>query len=408
MGNMVSGFRKIPCVIQRGGTSKGVFLHERDLPKDPELRKKVILAIFGSPDKRQIDGLGGADPLTSKVAIVGLSERSDADVDYTFGAVDINEPIVDFKGNCGNISSGVGPFAIDEKLVKAKGSTTIVRIYNTNTQKILKAHVPTYKGKTRYLGDYAIDGVPGTGGKILLDYSATGGAITGKVLPTGNPTDVVSVPSVGEIEVSIVDVANPGCFIRPEALGLTGTEGPLDKKVIDQLNKIELIRGTAAKIVGLASDAKKARTETPSVPFLAIVTEPKDYNSFTDNSMIRADGIDFVLRVFYMQEMHKTTGGSVTVCAGVAAMIEGTLVNRACSPRASQKKMVCFGHPSGTISIEVDVTKTAGGSRIEKAAFGRTSRRIMEGFAYVPERLFGGEQGELINTCCGGGEKDQT
>jgi len=153
-------FRKIPCVIQRGGTSKGIYIHEKDLPEDPEIRKRVILSIFGSPDRRQIDGLGGADPLTSKLAIIGPSQRKDADVDYTFGAVDLFEPIVDYRGNCGNISSGVGPFAIDEGLVQAKTSQTMVRIFNTNTKKILKAYVPTKNGKTKYLGDFAIDGVP--------------------------------------------------------------------------------------------------------------------------------------------------------------------------------------------------------------------------------------------------------
>jgi 2-methylaconitate cis-trans-isomerase PrpF len=199
----MKGFRKIPCVIQRGGTSKGVYLHEKDLPKDPNLRNKVILAIFGSPDIRQIDGLGGADPLTSKCAIIGPPERPDADINYTMAQVDITQPILDFKGNCGNISSGVGPFAIDEGLVSVKEPETVVRIYNTNTQKILKAFVQTSQGKSKYTGDYAIDGVPGTGSKILLDYSETEGAATGKLLPTGNPTDVISIPSIGKIEISI-------------------------------------------------------------------------------------------------------------------------------------------------------------------------------------------------------------
>ena len=214
-------FRKIPCVIQRGGTSKGIYFHESDLPEDPELRDKVILSIFGSPDKRQIDGLGGADPLTSKVAIISKSEREDADVNYTFGAVDLYEPIVDYRGNCGNLSSGVGPFAIDEGLIKVEHPETIVRIYNTNTQKILIAHVLTLEGKAKCLGDFAIDGVPGTGAKILLDYAGTAGAITGKLLPTGNCIDTVTIPEIGEVEMTIVDAANPVCFIKSEVFGLS-------------------------------------------------------------------------------------------------------------------------------------------------------------------------------------------
>lgn len=381
-------FRKIPVIIQRGGTSKGIYIHEKDLPKDTKLRDKVILAIFGSPDRRQIDGLGGADPLTSKVAIISRSERNDVDVNYTFGAVDINEPIVDYKANCGNISSGVGPFAIDEGLVKAKGSETIVRIYNTNTKKSFKAYVPTYREKTKYLGDYAIDGVPGTGAKILLDYSETAGAITGKLLPTGNPTDAVSIPSIGTIEMSIVDAGNPLCFIKSEVLNFSGIEGPLDQKVIDSLGKIELIRGTAAKMIGLVDDSTQARIKTPAIPMLVFVSKPAPYTSFTDGHRIESGEIDFVARLFYMQEMHKTYAGTGTVCTGAAAMIEGTLVNQVTSPKAKETGMVRIGHPDGVIPIDVEVEKTAEGFQLKKAAFGRTSRRIMEGFVYVPESLF--------------------
>jgi 2-methylaconitate cis-trans-isomerase PrpF len=384
-------FRKVPCVIQRGGTSKGIYIHEKDLPIDPEARKKVILAIFGSPDRRQIDGLGGADPLTSKVAIIAPSQRPDADVDYTFGAVDLTEPIIDFRGNCGNISSGVGPFAIDEGLVEAKSAETMVRIFNTNTKKLLKAYVPTINDKTRYCGDYVIDGVPGTAAKILLDYSATAGAITGKLLPTGNAVDIVSIPGIGRVELSIVDAANPVCFIKPSVLNLSGIEGPLDPKILDALPAIELIRGTAAKMIGLVNDVAKSRLASPAIPLLAIVSKPESYTSFTDGRKIEAESIDFVSRVFYMQEMHKTYSATATVCTGAAAMIEGTLVNQVCDARAFEKKTVRFGHPSGSIPIEVEVEKRDGAFRLKKAAMGRTSRRIMEGFAYVQAILFEGE-----------------
>jgi 2-methylaconitate cis-trans-isomerase PrpF len=384
----MSEFRRIPCVIQRGGTSKGIYLHAKDLPEDPELRDRVILAIFGSPDKRQIDGLGGADPLTSKVAILASSEREDADVDYTMGQVSIDEAFVAYRGNCGNISSGVGPFAIDEGLVQATDSETVVRIFNTNTQKILVASVPTDQGKTKYLGDYVIDGVPGTGAKILLDYSATQGAVTGKILPTGNPADWISIPSVGEIEISIVDAANPMCFIQPEILGLSGIEGPLDQNVINSLETIELIRATAAELIGLVDDPAKARSESPALPMIAIVSEPRNYLSFADGAEVKADNIDLVSRCFFMQQMHKTYPGTGTVCTGVAAMMKGTLVNRMCSAKVFENKAVRIGHPSGTISVEVEVEERNGEFQLKKAAFGRTSKRIMEGFVYVPESIF--------------------
>jgi 2-methylaconitate cis-trans-isomerase PrpF len=384
----MSDYRKIPCVIQRGGTSKGVYLHSKDLPADPDRRTAIILSIFGSPDIRQIDGLGGADPLTSKCAIIGPSQRPDADVDYTMAQVGITDALIDFGGNCGNISAGVGPFAIDEGLVEVREPETIVRIYNTNTRKILKAYVKTEKGKSKYPGDYTIDGVPGTGSKILLDYSATGGTLNGKILPTGNPVDVIAVEGIGKVETSVVDAGNPTCFLRAEALDFAGTEGPHDDKVAKALDKIELIRGSVSKLLGLATDAARARIEAPTRPMIAFVAPPTSYTSFTDGTRIDKDEVDFVSRLFFMQTMHKTYPGTGTVCTGAAALIEGTIVNSVCSPGARKTKMVRIGHPSGTISIEVDVAAGASGPELKLAAFGRTSRRIMEGSVYVPESLF--------------------
>jgi methylitaconate Delta-isomerase len=386
----MSDFRKIPCVIQRGGTSKGVYLLAKDVPSDPDLRTKLILAIFGSPDIRQIDGLGGADPLTSKCAVIGPSDRPDADVDYTMAQVGITDALIDYGGNCGNISSGVGPFAIDQGLVEVKEPETVVRIFNTNTRKILKAYVKTEGGKAKYTGDYAIDGVPGTGSKILLDYSATGGTVNGKILPTGNPVDRVAVEGLGEMDISIVDAGNPTCYLRPEVLGFSGTEGPHDEKVLKALDKIELIRGTVSKIIGLATDAKKARIESATRPMIAFVSPATAYTSFTDGARVEKDDIDFVSRLFFMQTMHKTYPGTGTVCTGAAALIDGTIVNQVCAPSALKNKIVRIGHPSGTIEIEVDVENTPAGPDLRLAAFGRTSRRIMEGFVYVPERLFHG------------------
>ena len=384
----MSEYRKIPCVIQRAGTSKGVYFHMKNMPSDIEQRNKVIFAVFGSPDIRQIDGLGGADPLTSKCAMIEPSQRADADVDYTMAQVGITDALIDYGGNCGNISSGVGPFAIDEGLVEVQEPQTVVRIYNTNTKRILKAYVATENGKSKYSGDYAIDGVPGTGSKILLDYSATGGTLNGKLLPTGNPIDTISVPGIGEIEISVVDAGNPTLFLNPEVLGFTGTEGPTDSQVLNSLDKIELIRGTVSKLLGLATDATKARIESPTRPMIAFVSEAANYTSFTDSNLVKKDEIDFVSRLFFMQSMHKTYPGTGTVCTGVAALIDGTIVQKVCGPGAKKTKTVRIGHPSGIISIEVDVDNRRSGPQLKMAAFGRTSRRIMEGFVYVPEKLF--------------------
>ena len=187
------------CVIIRGGTSKGIYFHGNELPQDPTLRDKIILDVFGSPDIREIDGLGGADVLTSKVCIIGPSKREDADVDYTFGQVIIDKPIVDRSTNCGNLSAGVGPFAIDEGLVKAVEPITRVRIFNTNTKKVLVADVPVKDGKAVVEGDYHIDGVPGTGAKIALDFAGTGGTIRGTLLPTGKAKEKLHVDDIGDI-----------------------------------------------------------------------------------------------------------------------------------------------------------------------------------------------------------------
>ena len=189
--------KRIRCVVMRGGTSRALFVMRGELPAQPELRDRVILRMYGSPDVRQIDGMGGADPLTSKLAIIGPPTHKDADVDYTFAQASIDEPFVDHSGNCGNISSAVGPFAIDEGLVDPAEPTTTVRIHQTNTNCILVAEVPVVNGKAAVEGSYHIDGVPGTGARIELDFSDTAGAVTGHILPTGNPLDRLDVEGVG-------------------------------------------------------------------------------------------------------------------------------------------------------------------------------------------------------------------
>ena len=209
---------KIKTVFMRGGTSRALFFRKEDLPSDPDVRARVVLAAYGSPDPygRQINGIGGATSTTSKVAIIGPATQPGVDVNYTFGQVDITRPLIDGRGNCGNISSAVGPYAIDEGLVKATDPVTHVRFLNTNTNKVIVAHVPTRHGKFDEEGDFAIDGIPGTGSKIVLEYLDPGGAVTGKLLPTGNVRDILDVPGVGQIEVSIVDAANPCVFWRFE------------------------------------------------------------------------------------------------------------------------------------------------------------------------------------------------
>lgn len=375
---------RIPCVIMRGGTSKGIYFLGNHLPPDPQKRDLAILSVFGSPDARQIDGLGGADPLTSKAAIINPSSRPDADVEYTFGQVDIKSSFIDYSSNCGNISSGVGPFAISQGLVKAESPITVVRIYNTNTNKIFEAEVPVKDGIPLCEGNYQIDGVPGTGAKISLNLAGTVGSKTGRLLPTGNPSDILHIKGIGALEVSMVDAASPMVFVRAHDIGLKGTESPADIDCIpDMLQLLEEIRTEAAVVMGISPDKITARQKIRAVPMIAFVAPPMDYRSHLTGLPIPADSIDFVSRDMFMQIMHKTYSGTATVCTGCAAVTPGTLVHEAMGTSRTSGP-IRIGHPGGV--IEADMIRDDNGT-ITRAAIGRTARRIMEGYVYIPYRI---------------------
>lgn len=378
--------QKTKVVIMRAGTSKGIFIKEEDLPKDQGERDNLILKIFGSPDIRQIDGLGGADPLTSKLAVIGPSTIEDADVDYTFGQVSYVSAKIDYSGNCGNISSGVAPFAVDEGMVEIKEPYTTVRIHNTNTGKILVEKVGVIDGKAKVLGDYSIAGVPGTGAEIAIDFSGTAGAKTGKLLPTGNTIDKINVTGIGEIEASLVDAANPVVFVRAKDLGLTGIEIPrqIDENK-EMLDILEEIRGKAAQMMGIVDDWKDAVTVAPAFPMIAFVSPAQKYNDFTTGREIKEEDVDFVSRLMFMQVIHKTYAGTATICTGSAARVEGTIVNEAMKAKNRGKDSVLkIGHPAGAINIDVEANFVDGKWNLEKAAISRTARRIMEGYCYTP------------------------
>ncbi|MCR1899436.1 3-methylitaconate isomerase [Irregularibacter muris] len=374
---------KTPVVIMRAGTSKGIFIKEENLPKNQEERNQLILKIFGSPDIRQIDGLGGADPLTSKLAIIGPSTREDADVDYTFGQVSYVASKIDYSGNCGNISSGVAPFAVDEGLVKVEEPYTTVRVHNTNTGKILVEKVQVMGGKTQVTGDYAIAGVPGTGAEISIDFSDTAGAATGKLLPTGNVVDKIEVEGYGEIEASLVDAANPVVFVRAKDLKLTGIETPsqIDENK-ELLKTLEEIRGKGAQMMGLVDNWEEAVKVAPAFPMIAFVSPAQDYKDFTTGKDIKTEDVDFVSRLMFMQVVHKTYAGTATICTGAAARIKGTIVNEAMEDKG-QESVLRIGHPAGVITIDVAAHEKDGQWALEKAAISRTARRIMDGNCYT-------------------------
>lgn len=375
--------KAIRLSIVRGGTSKALFIMENQLPRDPVLREKTILALYGSPDLRQIDGLGGGDLLTSKLAIIGPPSRPDADVDYTFGQVSMDEAFVEFNSNCGNISSGVAPFAIHTGLVRAVEPITTVRIHLVNLHKIMVAQVPVADGEPAIDGDFAIDGVPGTGAKIALDWSSVVGGTTGKLLPTGNPMDTVELD--GKVyHISVVDAGTISVFVHASELGMTGTETPQQIEADEELcTLLESVRGKACELIGLVDDYREAVRKTPYLPFICPVTEAVDYTCF-NGTCVKKDSIDFAARLFNMGHLvNKTYAGSGTVCTGVAARIRGSVVYNLLREDARERETLCFGHSSGRIPVEVALREDAGAWTVEKVNIFRTARVLMDGIAYV-------------------------
>src|SRR5215469_238739 len=289
--------RPIPAVFMRGGTSKAIMFHARDLPQDQKAWDHIFTTAMGSPDPygRQLDGMGGGVSSLSKVCVLAPSARDDADIDYTFAQVQIRESRVDYKSNCGNMSSAVGPFAIDEGLVPAKGDRATVRIFNTNTKKIIRASFPLDGECTRYDGDLVIPGVSGSGAAVRLDFVEPGGAVTGKLLPSGKTLDRLEVPGFGPIEASLVDAANPAVFVRAADVGLTGTELPDQLEANPKILKLlDDIRVQGSVRMGIAPDAEAARKI--AVPFMAFVSPAKDAPTLSGET-VRAADIDLAVRV---------------------------------------------------------------------------------------------------------------
>lgn len=383
--------KKIPCVYMRGGTSKACFFHDKDLPQDIEQRDKIILSAFGSPDLRQIDGMGGANTSTSKVAIIKKSERPDADVDYDFGQVSIDMAIIGKTMNCGNISSAVGPFAIDEGLVEAIEPITTVRIFNTNTQKIIVSRVPVKNGRAMTEGEFEIDGVPGTGAKVQIEFQNPQGAVSGVALPTGNAKDTIEIE--GKVyQYSFVDAANPVVFVKAEEFGLTGTEMPWEFHALPNTDEIcrilEIIRGTCAIKIGLAKDLEDAAINSQTLPKIAYCTAPKDYIAGSGR-LIKKESVDYVGRLFSLgMKMIQAYMGTGGICTVVAANIPGTIVNEITCPGEPNQKMstVKIGHPFGIMEVDADIEDLSDGThRVTCGMIGRTARRIMDGYVYVRE-----------------------
>ena len=373
---------KLPVTILRGGTSKGVYILETDLPDDKAAWEPILLRLMGSPDRKQIDGLGGSQSVTSKVAIIRKSTRPDADVDYTFAQVSVDKPLVSYKGNCGNISSGVGPFAIEKGLVEPKEGLTSVRIYNTNTDKIIEADVVTRDGCVEYDGDFAIAGVPGTASPVKLKFVDPAGTLGHGLLPTGNAVDVLEVPGYGPVEVSIVDAANPLVFARAKDLGLTGKELPDELNAdAEKLDLLEKVRGLAAVKLGLCKDYTRSAWETPGIPKMTFVAEADDYVT-PDGKEIKKEQIDLLSHMMSMQKTHPSYAMTGAMCTAAAAVVPGSIVQQVL-PEDVDTQFIRIGHPAGVLECGVDYQENGAIPVIDDTFGFRTANLLMEGVAVI-------------------------
>ena len=357
----------IPCVIMRGGTSRGPYFRLSDLPEDRETLARVLLAVMGSPDNRQIDGIGGAQWLTSKVAMVGTSSRTDADIDYLFGQVLIDRGYVDFAPNCGNMTSGVGPFAIEAGLIAAGDPETVVRIHNVNTGALIEATVQTPGGSVNYDGETSIDGAPGSASPVMLYFSRMVGSITGDLLPTGQVAEVID-----SIDVSCVDVAVPMIVIRAADLGKTGYESKAELDAdTDLLARIEAIRVQASERMGMGDPTGRV------VPKLCLISAP------------RAGGT-VNARYFVPHECHATFPLVGGMCLAAASIISGTVVEGIGRADASPKQTISIENPVGRLDTVIEFDGNRAAPEISRVGFVRTARRIMAGQVYIPSSVWTG------------------
>ncbi len=360
----------IPCVFMRGGTSRGPYFKLEDLPTDPAMRDKVLLRVMGSPDKRQIDGIGGATTVTSKVAIVSPSDHPDADIDYLFAQVDIDSPSVDWSPTCGNMLSGIAPFAIEEGMFPASDGETTLMIRNVNTNSLIKATVQTPNGQLTYEGDCAIDGVPATGAPIPLQFFNITGSKTGKLLPTGNVRDTID-----GVDVTCIDVAMPMVIAEASMLGKSGYESPSDLMADDAfMSCIEDIRQKAALKMGFGDVRGKV------VPKFAIV------------SPSHADG-HFSSRYFTAAgKCHPAYAVSGSICAAACSALAGSTVAAVTREDDRYPDLVRIEHPSGSIDVALDVVREDNRFEVISGGSLRTARRLFAGQVYVPAGVWDGNR----------------
>ncbi|WAF87645.1 2-methylaconitate cis-trans isomerase PrpF [Metapseudomonas otitidis] len=388
---------KIPATYIRGGTSKGVFFRLQDLPEacqvPGEARDRLFMRVIGSPDPyaAHIDGMGGATSSTSKCVILSKSSQPGHDVDYLYGQVSIDKAFVDWSGNCGNLSTAAGAFAIhaglvDPSRIPANG-TCVVRIWQANIQKTIIAHVPVTDGQVQETGDFELDGVTFPAAEIVLEFldPSDDGEEGGSMFPTGNLVDELDVPGVGTFKATLITAGIPTVFVNAEDIGYTGTE--LREAINgdpEALARFEKIRVAGALRMGLIKSPEEAltRQHTPKVAFVA---PPRDYQA-SSGKTVRADEIDLLVRALSMGKLHHAMMGTAAVAIGTAAAIPGTLVNLAAG--GGERTAVRFGHPSGTLRVGAEARQVDGQWHVTKAIMSRSARILMEGWVRVPGDSF--------------------
>jgi 4-oxalomesaconate tautomerase len=372
---MVSSQTPIPCTLMRGGTSKGPFFLASDLPGDVKLRDRVLLAAMGSPDIRQIDGIGGADPLTSKVAIISRSSRPGIQVDYLFAQVSIDRPLVDVTPNCGNMLAGVGPFAIERGLVSSCDPVTPITIYMVNTGNVAVAHVPTPSGQVSYEGDASIAGVPGRSAAIRIDFLDTEGSVCGALLPTGRPLDKIE-----GIEATLIDNGMPVVVLRAADLGKIGHETPAeldDDKKFKQ--RLEQLRIAAGERMGLGDIRSKV------VPKMTLIAAPRE-------------GGSLITRTFIPHKCHAAIGVLGAITVGTACVLPGSVATGLVSVPEGAVKRLSVEHPTGELSVELEVAGTGGAQpKVIRASLIRTARALFRGEVLIPSAIWGGVSSRTSN-----------
>ena len=382
---------KVPATYMRGGTSKGVFFNLTDLPEPAqvagEARDNLLLRVIGSPDpyQKQTDGMGGATSSTSKTVILSKSAKPDHDVDYLFGQVAIDKAFVDWSGNCGNLTSAVGAFAVSNGLVDASkipdNGVVEVKVWQVNISKTIIVHVPITNGEVQETGDFELDGVTFPAAEVKLEFMDPADG-EGALFPTGNLVDELEVPGIGMLSATMINAGIPTVFINASEVGYDGTE--LQEAIngdASALEKLETIRAYGALKMGLIShiDEAKARQHTPKVAWVA---PAKTYHA-SSGKVVNETDIDLVVRAMSMGKLHHAMMGTAAVAIGTAAAIPGTLVNLAAG--GGERQEVNFGHPSGTLKVGAAATLVDDKWQVTKASMSRSARVLMEGWVRVPE-----------------------